>query len=96
MGRVKEHFWFLLVQDETLTKVRRICAKIFLQAMEDFDTRTPVTNRWLVNATRLWNAIDSLEEPEHCWELMRQQLPEAFNNPADSNSIMFSYHGENQ
>lgn len=76
-------------------KVRKLLAKIYLQCIEDSMPDPYVahaSNRWLVNATRLWNAIDSLEEPEHCWELMRQQLPEAFNNPADSNSIMFSYH----
>ena len=97
MGRVKEHFWCFLVQREFETRVRRLCAKIYLQALEDFDqpedSNVFWVDRWAVNATRLWNAIDSMcADPEPFWAIMRQQLPEAFADRNDSNSMMFSYH----
>lgn len=49
----------------------------------------------LVNATRLWNAIDGIMEPEYYWQLMTLHLPWAFRNPNEINSMRFTYRKSN-
>lgn len=49
----------------------------------------------LVNATRLWNAIDGMMEPECYWELMVIYLPWAFREPGKANSMRFTYRKSN-
>jgi hypothetical protein len=49
----------------------------------------------LVNATRLWNAIDGMMEPEYYWELMTIYLPWAFREPGCANSMRFTYRKSN-
>ena len=49
----------------------------------------------LVNATRLWNVIDGMIEPEHYWELMTLYLPWAFRKPGVINSMRFTYRKPN-
>lgn len=47
----------------------------------------------LVNATRLWNAIDSMDEPD--WSPMTTYLPWAFREPGIANSMRFTYRKQN-
>lgn len=49
----------------------------------------------LVNATRLWNAIDGMMNPEGYWELMTLHLPWAFREPGVANSMRFTYRKSN-
>jgi len=43
--------------------------------------------RW---STKLWNAIDYTDSPEDCWQLMLEQLPDAFY-ARGVNYIRFTY-----
>jgi len=45
-----------------------------------------------VNATRIWNVIDNLDNPEQYWQIMTFCLPWAFDDDRDVNSIIFRYH----
>ena len=49
----------------------------------------------LVNATRLWNAIDGMMDPEYYWSLMMIYLPWAFREPGVVNSMRFTYRKSN-
>ena len=44
--------------------------------------------RW---ATKLWNAIDCLSNPEACWALMSRELPEVFYDGSSANCMRFTY-----
>lgn len=68
-----------------LQKVWSICKQIQKQTGE----------RRLINATRLWNAIDNLKRPEDCWAFQAFLLPDCFDDPTDVNTIRFTYVGEN-
>ena len=61
--------------ENSTAQVIRICRKIQRQRTEDVQTGSV---RWRVNATRLWNAIDSLMVPEPLWQLMKCLLPDAY------------------
>lgn len=67
-------------------QVLRIIRKIQKQA-DKHDTSC------LVNATRLWNAIDSMDEPD--WSPMTIHIPWAFRNPGRANSMRFAYRKSN-
>ncbi len=43
-------------------------------------------------ATRLWNWIDLQDEPEPLWAIMLIQLPWAFDDRRDPNTIRFEYN----
>jgi hypothetical protein len=69
-------------------QVLRIIAKIKVQqSVHNTDC--------LVNATRLWNAIDGMMHPEYYWELMTLHLQWAFREPGVANSIRFTYRKQN-
>lgn len=67
-------------------KVLRIIRKIQKQQREH-------NPHCLVNATRLWNAIDSMDEPD--WSPMTIYLPWAFREPGVANSMRFAYRKPN-
>lgn len=48
-------------------------------------------DRALRSATRVWNIIDNYERPEKFWQVLANVCPWAFENPADLNSIRFTY-----
>ena len=83
-----------LCQSEVETQVRRRCAIILLHALEDFRPEDPTviySRRWLVEATKLWDWIDQLSNPEPFWDIMMNILPEAFVDSTDANSVLFTY-----
>lgn len=45
----------------------------------------------IINATRLWNVIDYMEDPDVFWQFMQGGLPWAFEDFRDANSIKFAY-----
>lgn len=45
----------------------------------------------LINATRLWNAIDYMIDPEVYWGFMQGGIPWAFRDYRDANSMRFAY-----
>tara|TARA_B100000519_G_scaffold157286_1_gene138831 strand:+ start:362 stop:646 length:285 start_codon:yes stop_codon:yes gene_type:complete len=94
MGAFKNHFHALLTQRDNETRVRKLCATIYLQSLEDFGGCSELSYRWLINATRLWNWIDHQDFPaaEHYWQIMTDMLPEAFLVKGDADSILFTYH----
>jgi len=63
-----------------LQRVERIIAKI----------QQTTGQRRLLWSTKLWNAIDTVDTPEELWELMLEQLPDAFYSRG-VNCIRFTY-----
>jgi len=72
-----------------------MCARIYLQSLEDFSLKNGRwEERWLVNATRLWNWADCQDCPEPYWTIMDQILPEFFVRRDDANSALLTYHDD--
>jgi len=63
-----------------IQRVARIIAKI----------QQTTGERRLLWSTKLWNAIDCIDLPEECWDLMLEQLPDAFY-ARGVNCIRFMY-----
>ena len=76
----------------SLAKVARMIQRIQIQK----ERHDPVC---LVNATRLWNAIDGLDpfsnQCELLWGVMLDVIPWAFRNPNEINSMRFTYRKPN-
>lgn len=45
----------------------------------------------VIAATRLWNVIDSMPNPEEPWRHMAELLPDMFTDPRNVNSLRFTY-----
>ena len=87
----KEQMFYVKIESQR-EQVARLACKIDRQlcdAIVDHDA----SKRWkaYVNATRLWNAIDCLDEPDLLWPIMTAIVPWAFLEESDPNSIRFAY-----
>lgn len=67
-----------------MIQVLRIIRKIQIQHQK----KNPSA---LINATRLWNAIDYMIDPEVYWGFMQGGIPWAFRDYRDANSMRFAY-----
>lgn len=43
------------------------------------------------HATRIWNLIDRLPNPEPFWAIMLDLIPDAFSDDSNPNSLFFTY-----
>lgn len=50
--------------------------------------------RYLLLATRLWNHADHQRDSETFFDILTGSCPDAFSNPSDANSIIFTYPKE--
>ena len=71
-------------------RLERLCRRVNDQYQNAIANNLPLVDAF-VNASRLWNLIDYLDEPEPHWATLRTVCPWAFRDPTKTNSIRFFY-----